>query len=87
MNEMGMTHDKAYKKSAELSGRFWVNITHMEIRQFYNTMVRMAQAFNYGYKLVDGHGNFQSINGDSAAAMRYCGKTRMKKIKHSGRYR
>ena len=48
-----------------------VNIIHMVTRAVYETMVRMAQDFNYRYMLVDGHGNFGSVDGDGAAAMRY----------------
>ena len=48
-----------------------VNIIHMVTSAVYDTMVRMAQDFNYRYMLVDGHGNFGSVDGDSAAAMRY----------------
>ena len=79
MNEMGMTYDKAYKKSARIVGEVLGKYhPHGDIA-VYNTMVRMAQEFNYRYELVDGHGNFGSIDGDSAAAMRYT-EARMKKI-------
>ena len=79
MNEMGMTHDKAYKKSARIVGEVLGKYHPHGDSAVYNTMVRMAQAFNYRYELVDGHGNFGSIDGDSAAAMRYT-EARMKKI-------
>lgn len=79
MNEMGMTHDKAYKKSARIVGEVLGKYHPHGDSAVYNTMVRMAQDFNYRYELVDGHGNFGSIDGDSAAAMRYT-EARMKKI-------
>ena len=56
-----------------------VNIIHMVTHAVYETMVRMAQDFNYRYMLVDGHGNFGSVDGDGAAAMRYT-EARMSKI-------
>ena len=71
MNEMGMTYDKAYKKSARIVGEVLGKYHPHGDTAVYNTMVRMAQEFNYRYELVDGHGNFGSIDGDSAAAMRY----------------
>ena len=49
----------------------WVNITLMVTRSVYDAMVRLAQAWNIRYPLVDGHGNFGSVDGDGAAAMRY----------------
>lgn len=79
MNEMGMTYDKAYKKSARIVGEVLGKYHPHGDKAVYNTMVRMAQEFNYRYELVDGHGNFGSIDGDSAAAMRYT-EARMKKI-------
>ena len=79
MNEMGMTYDKAYKKSARIVGEVLGKYHPHGDTAVYNTMVRMAQEFNYRYELVDGHGNFGSIDGDSAAAMRYT-EARMKKI-------
>lgn len=79
MNEMGMTYDKAYKKSARIVGEVLGKYHPHGDSAVYNTMVRMAQEFNYRYELVDGHGNFGSIDGDSAAAMRYT-EARMKKI-------
>lgn len=79
MNEMGMTYDKAYKKSARIVGEVLGKYHPHGDAAVYNTMVRMAQEFNYRYELVDGHGNFGSIDGDSAAAMRYT-EARMKKI-------
>ncbi len=79
MNEMGMTHDKAYKKSARIVGEVLGKYHPHGDTAVYNTMVRMAQDFNYRYMLVDGHGNYGSIDGDSPAAMRYT-EARMAKI-------
>ncbi|RXY96885.1 DNA topoisomerase (ATP-hydrolyzing) subunit A [Malacoplasma penetrans] len=76
---MGMTHDKPYKKSARLVGEVIGKYhPHGDIAA-YETMVRMAQDFSMRYMLVDGHGNFGSIDGDSAAAMRYT-EARLSKI-------
>lgn len=71
MNELGMTYDKAYKKSARIVGEVLGKYHPHGDQALYGAMVRMAQDFNYRYTLVDGHGNFGSIDGDSAAAMRY----------------
>ncbi len=79
MNEMGMTHDKPHKKSARIVGEVLGKYHPHGDSSVYNTMVRMAQEFSYRYPLVDGHGNFGSIDGDSAAAMRYT-EARMSKI-------
>ncbi|MGV3488551.1 MAG: DNA gyrase subunit A [Tuberibacillus sp.] len=79
MNELGMTADKAYKKSARIVGEVIGKYHPHGDSAVYETMVRMAQDFNYRYELVDGHGNFGSIDGDSAAAMRYT-EARMSKI-------
>ena len=79
MNEMGMSYDKAYKKSARIVGEVLGKYHPHGDSAVYNTMVRMAQEFNYRYELIDGHGNFGSIDGDSAAAMRYT-EARMEKI-------
>lgn len=79
MNEMGMTHDKAYKKSARIVGEVLGKYHPHGDTAVYNTMVRMAQDFNYRYMLVDGHGNYGSIDGDSPAAMRYT-EAKMAKI-------
>ncbi|WP_418965413.1 DNA gyrase subunit A [Cetobacterium sp.] len=79
MNEMGMTSDKPYKKSARIVGEVLGKYHPHGDSAVYNTMVRMAQNFAYRYELVDGHGNFGSIDGDSAAAMRYT-EARMAKI-------
>lgn len=79
MSELGMTYDKAYKKSARIVGEVLGKYHPHGDSAVYGTMVRMAQDFNYRYLLVDGHGNFGSIDGDSAAAMRYT-EARMAKI-------
>ncbi|MGL4307573.1 MAG: DNA gyrase subunit A [Cetobacterium sp.] len=79
MNEMGMSHDKPYKKSARIVGEVLGKFHPHGDSAVYGTMVRMAQDFNYRYELIDGHGNFGSIDGDSAAAMRYT-EARMSKI-------
>lgn len=79
MSEMGMTHDKPFKKSARIVGEVLGKYHPHGDSAVYNTMVRMAQDFNFRYQLVDGHGNFGSIDGDSAAAMRYT-EARMSKI-------
>ncbi|TYR74734.1 DNA gyrase subunit A [Rossellomorea vietnamensis] len=79
MNDLGMTSDKAYKKSARIVGEVIGKYHPHGDTAVYDTMVRMAQDFNYRYMLVDGHGNFGSVDGDSAAAMRYT-EARMSKI-------
>ncbi len=79
MNDLGMTADKAYKKSARIVGDVIGKYHPHGDSAVYETMVRMAQDFNYRYMLVDGHGNFGSVDGDSAAAMRYT-EARMSKI-------
>jgi DNA gyrase subunit A len=79
MNDLGMTADKAYKKSARIVGEVIGKYHPHGDTAVYDTMVRMAQDFNYRHMLVDGHGNFGSIDGDAAAAMRYT-EARMSKI-------
>ncbi len=79
MNDLGMTSDKAYKKSARIVGEVLGKYHPHGDASVYDTMVRMAQDFSYRYMLVDGHGNFGSIDGDAAAAMRYT-ESRMSKI-------
>ncbi|OKL37403.1 DNA gyrase subunit A [Domibacillus mangrovi] len=79
MNDLGMTADKAYKKSARIVGDVIGKYHPHGDSAVYETMVRMAQDFNYRYMLVDGHGNFGSVDGDAAAAMRYT-EARMSKI-------
>ncbi|MFC0273053.1 DNA gyrase subunit A [Metabacillus herbersteinensis] len=79
MNDLGMTSDKAYKKSARIVGEVIGKYHPHGDSAVYETMVRMAQDFNFRYMLVDGHGNFGSVDGDAAAAMRYT-EARMSKI-------
>ncbi|RKD22866.1 DNA gyrase subunit A [Ammoniphilus oxalaticus] len=79
MNEMGMTPDKPYKKSARIVGDVIGKYHPHGDSAVYETMVRMSQDFSYRYPLIDGHGNFGSIDGDSAAAMRYT-EARLSKI-------
>ncbi|VWL85970.1 DNA gyrase subunit A [Oceanivirga miroungae] len=79
MNELGMTYDKAFKKSARIVGEVLGKYHPHGDSAVYNSMVRMAQEFNTRYMLIDGHGNFGSIDGDSAAAMRYT-EARMSKV-------
>lgn len=76
---LGMTHDKPHKKSARLVGEVIGKFHPHGDSAVYETMVRMAQDFSMRYLLVDGHGNFGSIDGDSAAAMRYT-EARLSKI-------
>jgi DNA gyrase subunit A len=79
MNEMGMSYDKPFKKSARIVGDVLGKYHPHGDLAVYGAMVRMAQDFNSRYQLVAGHGNFGSIDGDSAAAMRYT-EARMAKI-------
>lgn len=79
MHDLGMYSDKAYKKSARIVGEVIGKYHPHGDSAVYETMVRMAQDFNYRHMLVDGHGNFGSVDGDSAAAMRYT-EARMSKI-------
>ncbi len=79
MHDLGMHADKPYKKSARIVGDVIGKYHPHGDSAVYETMVRMAQDFNYRYMLVDGHGNFGSVDGDSAAAMRYT-ESRMSKI-------
>src|SRR5690625_3671930 len=71
MNELGMTPDKAYRKSARVVGDVLGKYHPHGDSSVYDAMVRLAQDFSTRYPLVDGHGNFGSIDGDSPAAMRY----------------
>jgi DNA gyrase subunit A len=71
MNELGLFHDKPYKKSARVVGEVLGKYHPHGDMAVYETMVRMAQDFSYRYPLIDGQGNFGSIDGDNAAAMRY----------------
>lgn len=79
MNELGMTPDKAYKKSARIVGDVMGKYHPHGDSAIYESMVRMSQDFSYRNPLIDGHGNFGSIDGDSAAAMRYT-EARMSKM-------
>lgn len=79
MNGLGLTPDKQYKKSVRVVGEVLGKYHPHGDSAVYETMVRMAQDFSYRYLLVDGHGNFGSIDGDSAAAMRYT-EARMSKM-------
>jgi DNA gyrase subunit A len=79
MHDLGITSDKAYKKSARIVGDVIGKYHPHGDSAVYETMVRMAQDFSYRYMLVDGHGNFGSVDGDAAAAMRYT-ESRMSKI-------
>src|SRR5690606_36650755 len=79
MNDLGMHAGKAYKKSARIVGEVIGKYHPHGDSAVYDAMVRMAQDFSYRYMLVDGHGNFRSVDGDSAAAMRYT-EARMSKI-------
>ncbi|WP_407272315.1 DNA gyrase subunit A [Radiobacillus sp. PE A8.2] len=79
MNDLGMHSDKAYKKSARIVGDVIGKYHPHGDSAVYEAMVRMAQDFSYRYMLVDGHGNFGSVDGDPAAAMRYT-EARMSKI-------
>lgn len=79
MNELGMTPDKPYKKSARIVGEVLGKYHPHGDTAVYESMVRMAQDFSTRYQTIDGHGNFGSIDGDSAAAMRYT-EARMNKI-------
>ncbi len=71
MNEMGLVHNRAYRKSAKIVGEIMGNYHPHGDTAIYDTLVRMAQDFNMRYCLVDGQGNFGSVDGDPPAAMRY----------------
>lgn len=79
MNDLGMTSDKPFKKSARIVGEVIGKYHPHGDSAVYEAMVRMAQDFNYRNMLVEGHGNFGSVDGDSAAAMRYT-EARLSKI-------
>ncbi|MDG0920385.1 DNA gyrase subunit A [Enterococcus faecalis] len=79
MNELGVTPDKPHKKSSRIVGDVMGKYHPHGDRAIYESMVRMAQPFSYRAMLVDGHGNFGSVDGDGAAAMRYT-EARMSKI-------
>jgi DNA gyrase subunit A len=71
MNEMGLGHNRSYRKSAKIVGEIMGNYHPHGDSAIYDTLVRMAQDFNMRYPLVDGQGNYGSMDGDSPAAMRY----------------
>src|SRR5689334_23525876 len=79
MNEMGLASNRAYRKSAKIVGEIMGNYHPHGDSAIYDTLVRMAQDFNMRYPLVDGQGNFGSVDGDPAAAYRYteCRLTRL----------
>lgn len=79
MSELGMSPDKPHKKSARIVGEVIGKYHPHGDSAVYETMVRMAQDFSMRYMLVDGHGNFGSVDGDMAAAMRYT-EARLSKI-------
>jgi DNA gyrase subunit A len=79
MYDQGMTHDKPHKKSATIVGEVMGKYHPHGDSSIYQAMVKLAQHFSMRYPLVDGHGNFGSVDGDSAAAMRYT-ESRMSKI-------
>ncbi|MHB8097440.1 MAG: DNA gyrase subunit A, partial [Erysipelotrichaceae bacterium] len=79
MNDLGIVSDKPFKKSARIVGDVIGKYHPHGDTAVYDSMVRMAQDFSYRYMLVEGHGNFGSIDGDGAAAMRYT-EARMSKI-------
>jgi DNA gyrase subunit A len=79
MNDMGLYHEKPYRKSARVVGEVLGKYHPHGDQAVYDSMVRMAQNFSLRYPLVDGQGNFGSIDGDSAAAMRYT-ETRLAKM-------
>ena len=79
MSELGVFSDKPHKKSARIVGDAMGKYHPHGDTAIYEAMVRMAQDFSYRYPLVDGHGNFGSVDGDGAAAMRYT-EARMSKI-------
>ena len=71
MNQMGLAHNRAYRKSAKIVGEIMGNYHPHGDSAIYDTQVRMAQDFNMRYTLVDGQGNYGSVDGDPPAAMRY----------------
>ena len=72
MDEMGMTSRSPFKKSARIVGDVLGKYHPHGDSSVYGALVRLAQDFNMRYQLIDGHGNFGSVDGDEAAAMRYC---------------
>src|SRR5437870_5300364 len=71
MNELGLAPNRAYKKSARIVGEVLGKYHPHGDKAVYDTIVRMAQDFSMRYMLVDGQGNFGSVDGDAPAAMRY----------------
>ena len=71
MNQLGLTSEKAHRKSAAIVGEVMGNYHPHGDSAIYNSMVRLAQSFSMRYPLIDGHGNFGSMDGDQPAAMRY----------------
>src|SRR2546422_9346192 len=70
MHEMGLVHNRAYRKSAKIVGEIMGNYHPHGDAAIYDTLVRMAQDFNMRYPLADGQGNFGSVDGDPPAAIR-----------------
>jgi DNA gyrase subunit A len=81
MHELNNGHNKAYKKSARIVGDVIGKYHPHGDTAVYDTIVRLAQPFSMRYPLVDGQGNFGSVDGDSPAAMRYT-EVRMSKLSH-----
>ena len=79
MNDLGATASSPYKKCARITGEVMGKYHPHGDSSIYEALVRMAQDFSYRYMIVDGHGNFGSIDGDGAAAQRYT-EARMSKI-------
>ena len=79
MHELGLNPEKSYRKCARIVGTFLGKYHPHGDSSVYDALVRMAQDFSIRYTLVDGHGNFGSVDGDSAAAMRYT-EAKMSKI-------
>ncbi len=79
LHDQGMTHEKPHKKSATIVGEVMGKYHPHGDQAIYQTIVKLAQNFSMRYPLIDGHGNFGSVDGDSAAAMRYT-ESRMAKI-------
>ena len=84
MKELNLEHNKPYKKSARIVGEVLGKYHPHGDSAVYDTMVRMVQDFSLRYPLIDGQGNFGSIDGDTAAAMRYT-EARMASVAEIGR--
>ncbi len=89
MNELGLGPTRSYAKSAKIVGEVMGNYHPHGDTAIYDTLVRMAQDFSMRYELVDGQGNFGSIDDDPAAAMRYCvaGGTRVQTTRRQPAHR